>query len=94
MVGKFINHDDSIVQGSLDTGMKRTKELYRIRFGQEYVTCGCWDCQTLLTAVEKNEKDNGEEELSAVAKLVGEDVAYYRSAEVARKAGKPMPLRA
>jgi hypothetical protein len=93
MAGRFINHDDSIVQGTLDTALDKTKALYRVRFGDGYVVCGCWDCQTLLSAVEKSEKGGGEVNPAALAKDVAKDVAYYRAVEVARRLEKPLPIR-
>jgi hypothetical protein len=90
VAGKFVNHDDSIVQDKLNTGMQDTQGLYRMRFGREYHTCGCWDCEALQSAVEEAGK---EPDWENIAKQVSEDVAYYRAVEVARRTQKPLPIR-
>ena len=92
VAGKFVNHDDSIVQDKLDTGMEETKKLYRMRFGREYHICVCWDCEALLEAVEKAGKGK-DMDWEAVAERVSGDVAFYRAVEVARMTGKPVPIR-
>lgn len=54
-VGRFINHDDSIPRegpSGLDDGFKRTRSLWRMRFGEEYKGCRCWDCEGLLDELE------------------------------------------
>lgn len=90
LAGKFINHDDSIIQAKLDTGFEETKNLYRIRFGKEYQICGCWDCEMLQSAIEKAGKHAN---LGQIAQRVGADVAYYRAIEVARRTKKPIPVK-
>lgn len=90
LAGKFVNHDDSIVQQKLDTSLQDTKNLYRMRFGQEYHICGCWDCEALQAVIEKSGK---EVDWKAIAKQVGENVAYYRAVEVARRKKEPIPIR-
>jgi hypothetical protein len=90
VAGKFVNHDDSIVQDKLNTAMKETTALYRMRYGKEYHICGCWDCEALQSAVEEARKQPDWEE---IAKQVSDDVAYYRAVEVARRTQKPVPLR-
>ncbi|KAH0561981.1 hypothetical protein GP486_003310 [Trichoglossum hirsutum] len=86
LAGKFVNHDDSIAKGTLDTALKQTRDLYRIRFAQEYLVCGCWDCEALLSALDSSDGDEGEPDLESIAKQVSSDVARYRKAEVARRA--------
>ena len=90
VAGKFVNHDDSIVQKELDTGLKDTKSLYRMRFGREYHICGCWDCEALQSAIEEAGK---KPDWEGIAQQVGGDVAYYRAVEVARRTKKPIPIR-
>jgi hypothetical protein len=90
VAGKFVNHDDSIVQDKLNVGMKDTMDLYRIRFGREYHICGCWDCEALQSAMEQA---GTEPNWDAIAHQVSDDVAYYRAVEVARRTSKPIPLR-
>lgn len=90
VAGKFVNHDDSIVQSELDTALTDTRAMYRMRFGQEYLVCGCWDCETLQSAVEGLGKDVVWEDVAA---KVSDDVAYYRAVEVARRKKGRIPIR-
>ncbi|KAF4501102.1 hypothetical protein FAGAP_2687 [Fusarium agapanthi] len=53
LAGKFVNHDDTIEKPQLGDGFGETRRLYRVYFGQEYRACGCWDCQALLTELER-----------------------------------------
>lgn len=89
VAGKFVNHDDTVEQTKLDTGLKDTKSLYRMRFNKEYHICGCWDCEALLSAVEET---GGKGDLDPIARKVGADVAYYRALEVARRKKQPIPI--
>lgn len=43
--GGFINHNDQVEEGFLDTGFKNTQRLYRDRFGEEYSRCHSWYCE-------------------------------------------------
>src|SRR6202044_248532 len=52
VAGRFINHDDTIATDALAGGLLRTKNLFRVRFGEEYVRCLCWDCEALRSALE------------------------------------------
>ena len=92
--GRFINHDDKIGQPVLSGGMETTKKLFRIRFGQEYLVCHCWDCETALSAVSASKQEGRDRtDMSSITSEVLEDVAYYRAVELARRAGKPLPVR-
>jgi len=94
LAGRFIDHNDKIEKSNLDDGMEKTKQLFRIRFGHEYVICNCWDCEAALSAVTKLRRDGGDEsKMDAIAGQVSQDVAYYRAVEVARRAQKPLPVR-
>jgi len=94
LAGRFIDHNDKIGKSNLDDGMEKTKQLFRIRFGHEYVICNCWDCEAILSAVTKLTRDGGDEsKMDAIAGQVSQDVAYYRAVEVARRAQKPLPVR-
>jgi hypothetical protein len=95
--GRFVNHDDTIVDNKLTDGFKDTRRLYRVHFGREYKVCGCWDCEALLSGVEEAmeaRKESGEvPDMAAVVRKVEDDVMYYRIVEVARRKKKPLPLR-
>jgi hypothetical protein len=95
-VGRFVNHDDKLGQSVLDGAMEKTRQLFRMRFVEEYLLCHCWDCEATLSAVEEaeNRKDQGQDpkDMKTVAQNVLMDVVYYRSVELARRAGKPFPL--
>lgn len=87
--GRFINHDDKIVQGKLDTGYDKTKELFQIEFGQTYAVCLCWDCEAVASAMEQADEfdtldDADPTKWADQAKL---DVEYYRVVELARRKG-------
>lgn len=94
LAGKFVNHDDSIVQNRLDTGFETTRNLYRTRFVEDYPICGCWDCEALLSELEHPicTKD-GSPDLDAMVKKVISDVAYCRHVEVSRRHKQPLPVR-
>jgi hypothetical protein len=90
--GRFIDHDDKLGTAALDEGMKKTKGLFRIRFGQEYLVCHCWDCEAALSAVSAGGMESAID-AEALAKEIAEDVAYHRAVELARRAGNPLPVR-
>ncbi|KAK6359961.1 hypothetical protein TWF696_001084 [Orbilia brochopaga] len=86
---RIIDHNDKLGRPTLDDGFTRTKELYRIRFGQEYNVCTCWDCEALLSAAENAWDPDKDIDESAIAKTVHEQLAYHRAAEVARRKAPP-----
>ncbi|KAF4454681.1 hypothetical protein F53441_2759 [Fusarium austroafricanum] len=98
--GRFINHDDKIGKSRLAAGNDETQTLYRIRFGEEYTICLCWECQAITSAVEASDGDGflGDLPTSDVAedladKILG-DVKYYRSVEAARRRNHvKLPIR-
>lgn len=82
IAGRFINHDDTLATGTLDTGMETTAKLFRMRFAEEYQACHCWDCETLLSATE----DAGKEvDAEAIAREVQSILHHYRELEIARR---------
>lgn len=92
LTGRFINHDDSIAKGDLKKALQGTKELFQLRFGEEYSRCLCWDCEAVLSAVEEAlQMEAGQEE--KLARRVTVDVAYFRAVEMARRNGKMLPIR-
>lgn len=92
--GRFINHDDKIGQPVLSGGMETTKKLFRVRFGQEYSVCQCWDCEAALSAVSASKQEGKPRtDMDSITAEILEDVAYYRAVELARRAGKPLPVR-
>lgn len=93
--GRFINHDDKLGQSLLDDGMEKTRQLFRMRFGQEYLFCLCWDCEAALSAVDRKANDQYQDrtDMKEVAHEVFIDVAYHRAVELARRAGKSLPVR-
>jgi len=91
LVGTLIDHNDKLGKPVLDDGMQRTKNLYRIRFGEEYQICNCWDCEALTSALEEAEDDDAgetETDTSALARRVAAEVSSYRLVEMARRARK------
>ena len=92
--GRFINHDDKIGQSVLSGGMERTKELFRVRFGQEYLICHCWDCEAALSAVSDSKQEGKHPtDINSITSEIFENIAYYRAVELARRAGRPLPVR-
>ncbi|KAL2004955.1 hypothetical protein VTN00DRAFT_2805 [Thermoascus crustaceus] len=94
LTGRFINHSDRIDDSMLRSGMNTTRDLYRIRFGQEYVLCHCWDCETVLSMVGRLMRDGGDpEELDLISRRVEYEVTYNRAVELVRRQKKPLQVR-
>ncbi|KAF4966663.1 hypothetical protein FSARC_5652 [Fusarium sarcochroum] len=98
--GRFINHDDKIGKPKLVTGNDETQALYRIRFGQEYTVCLCWECQAIMSAVEESDRDGLLEESRSssfsrdLANTLFADVEYHRAVEAARRRNHvKLPIR-
>jgi hypothetical protein len=90
---RFIDHDDKLGTSVLDDGMEKTKQLFRIRFGQEYLVCTCWDCQAVLSEVERlNQSGISHGDRDAISQTVARDVAFHRAVELARRAHEPLPM--
>jgi hypothetical protein len=91
-VGRFVNHDDSIVKDKLSDGFAKSSKYFRIQYGREYRVCGCWDCEALLDAVEGVAGATPEEvDMGEIARSVEERVKYYRAVERARLEKSPLP---
>jgi hypothetical protein len=90
--GRLIDHDDKLGEGILNPGFTKTGDLYRIRFGQEYQVCNCWDCEALLSAVISPSSET-QPDYEAIARHVHANVAYHRAVEIARRKGNTrLPL--
>ena len=93
LADRFIDHDDKLGTSALDDGMEKTKHLFRIRFGQEYLVCTCWDCQAVLSEVERvNQSGISQADKDVIAQTISRDVAFHRAVELARRAHKPLPM--
>lgn len=91
-VGRYINHNDKLGRPALDYGMETTRGLFRIRFGQEYVTCNCWDCELALSAIsDRKQEDQTQIDLTSIRREVSKTVACYREVELARRARQLAP---
>ncbi|XEV03039.1 hypothetical protein FSHL1_008326 [Fusarium sambucinum] len=93
LAGKFVNHDDTIEKPQLGDGFAETRSLYRVHFGQEYRACGCWDCQALLTELERVLERGEEPDIDAIVARVKEDVFYHRAVEWSRRHRVTLPMR-
>ncbi|PNP61297.1 hypothetical protein FNYG_13983 [Fusarium nygamai] len=93
LTGKFVNHDDTIEKPQLGDGFGETRRLYRVYFGQEYRSCGCWDCQALLTELERAVEDGQDVDMDKITAKVKEDVFYYRAVEWSRRHKTSLPMR-
>ncbi|KAK2768343.1 hypothetical protein FQN54_000197 [Arachnomyces sp. PD_36] len=91
--GRFIDHNDKLGGSVLDDGMARTRDLYRIRFGKEYSICLCWDCQAMLSTVEKLgvSQTGSKLKVKQCAERVSLVVTFYREVEKARRAKVALP---
>lgn len=92
VAGRRINHDDKLGEAVLKPGLTSTKDLFRIRFGQEYQICQCWDCEALLSAVSSHNSETPPDN-ATIARLVHDEVAYFRAVEIARRRGDTLPKR-
>ncbi len=94
--GVFVNHDDKLGSKVLQGGMEETRELFFVRFGEEYERCLCWDCEATLSAIEEadDDEDGGAEgvEVGRLVEKLRSEVEYYRCVEICRRNGKPLPL--
>ncbi|QKX53956.1 uncharacterized protein TRUGW13939_01036 [Talaromyces rugulosus] len=68
--GRYIDHDDKIGKTALDSGIDETQKLFRLRFGQEYSLCLCWDCEMTLTMLEKLEKNSALFQTDSIGSIV------------------------
>jgi hypothetical protein len=91
LAGRYLNHDDKVVQDKLDTGFTTTRDQYRIRFGKEYRVCGCWDCEALLSAVADVPAGGIPDE--GFWGRVYEEVMYFKAVESARRNKQALPIR-
>jgi hypothetical protein len=85
--GLYLDHDDRLGKATLEDGMERTKALYRIRFGTEYLVCTCWDCEAMLDAMEGMGEgaNGGAVDAEKVADEVADVVEYHRAVELTRR---------
>jgi predicted transcriptional regulator len=94
--GRYINHDDKIGKEKLGHGADETSHLFRTRFGQEYSVCLCWDCEMLITALEKIDEEGDllvdDLDMADIAKQVAKYVVYYRSEELSRRVDRKMEV--
>ncbi|KAL2824487.1 hypothetical protein BDW59DRAFT_85330 [Aspergillus cavernicola] len=97
VAGRLIDHNDKLGKNTLNPGFERTADLFRMRFGLVYSRCHCWDCETLLSAIEDSRsrsrsksKPRGEDAEREIAREVHRRVAYFRAVEIARRAGKTL----
>lgn len=89
LAGHFLNHNDKLDKPILGDGMEKTTELYRARFGDDYLICGCWDCEGLIDMLESVQANNegAIESIDSkeIANKVAIQVAWYRAVEVTRR---------
>ncbi|KAH7312485.1 hypothetical protein B0I35DRAFT_437119 [Stachybotrys elegans] len=98
MVGRFVNHDDTIAKDSLREGFDFSQSLWHVHLGTEYRVCGCWDCEALLSAVDdlqaKEEAGvaTNMEDVTNLSLEVQKVVTYYRAVEVSVRAQRRLPV--
>ncbi|RMJ27758.1 hypothetical protein PHISP_01402 [Aspergillus sp. HF37] len=84
---RYLNHNDKLRTTIRNNGMERTKELFFIYFGQPYITCKCWDCEAVLSAVENND-EIGFQDVDGITRLANEvmdGMHDHRFVEIARR---------
>lgn len=100
ITGRFIGHDDTIGQGTLDVQENHTRRLFEDVFDEEYARCMCWDCEAVFSAAEADDEMSGGGDgwLEGLAASVRGELQYYRAAETVRRKGwperaQPLPTR-
>ncbi|KAK2808172.1 hypothetical protein FQN50_004913 [Emmonsiellopsis sp. PD_5] len=87
LVGVYVNHNDKIGGGVLRDQRNVTERYFRMRFGQEYHVCLCWDCQLTLSEVGKlNQTIVKESDIEEIAKRISAMGISHRNAELQRRA--------
>lgn len=98
VAGRFINHDDTIQKKTLGDGIERTAGIWRVRFGEDYEGCFCWDCEGVKNVLEEEggeeDDDDGGNVGEDLIERVQKEVEYYRCVEIARRRGwERLPVR-
>lgn len=93
LVGHCVPYDDNISKDTFAKRLGTTEDLFRVRFGQEYWRCLCWDCEALRSALEAEKQSTHETDYETISNRVSLEVAYYRAVEIARRGKKPLPAR-
>lgn len=87
LTGKFVNHNDKLGTPVLSGGLQRTKQLWKIRFSEEYVRCLCWDCEAILSAVEAvAEPGGGSAQFEQSASRIVADIELGRAVALSSRA--------
>lgn len=90
--GQFVNHNDKLGQGSLVLGYGSTRQLYQQHFGAEYRICGCWECELMISEMEKAvDLAPGNLHMDDIVQKIKEKMLFYRAVEVMRRDGKRLP---
>jgi len=90
--GHFVNHDDKLKKTSLGEGYGATRVLYRRLFGTEYRICGCWECELLISEMEKVvHLEPAKVNMASIVDKVKKDMLFYRAVESMRRHGRRLP---
>ncbi|KAK7630790.1 hypothetical protein IWX48DRAFT_164987 [Phyllosticta citricarpa] len=84
--GKFIDHNDKVGPPVLKGGESKTREFFRLHFDCEYMRCLCWDCEAILSELEKARLSGHKldhRKRRDMARNVASVVSYCRSTELA-----------
>ncbi|KAL6230668.1 hypothetical protein BDW75DRAFT_234236 [Aspergillus navahoensis] len=87
LTGRFINHNDKIGSGKLNKEFDKTAVLYRQHFGLDYFVCICWECQAVLSAIERLDDIEGVD-MAEITNQVVNELIDYRKAEIDRRMKK------
>jgi hypothetical protein len=94
---RFIDHNDKLSSGILDTGFERTEKRFSEMFGEEYGGCFCWSCELEKDTDERNPQTE-KKSLTTLWKRKSENrrnewerkvlVKFWREVETNRRAGE------
>lgn len=91
--GRFVDHNDKIGNPALSGGLDTTVNLFKIRFGESYMRCLCWDCEASMSALDGAEDTVNDDDIDALVQKVQDDLEYFRLVELTRRNGRPLPTR-
>ena len=84
--GRFVNHNDKLGAPVLSNGLQRTKQLWRMRYSEEYVRCLCWDCEAILSAVEQAARSGlSPESAAGAANKIAREIEMRRALELSSR---------
>ncbi|KAJ5339079.1 hypothetical protein N7452_005807 [Penicillium brevicompactum] len=93
LTGRFVDHNDKIGKPVLSGGLDTTVNLFKIRFGESYMRCLCWDCEASMSALADVENTVNDDDIDTLVQKVQDDLEYFRLVELTRRNGGTLPAR-